>query len=131
MMLCLKHTIMAAAATLTIAACHNTGTPGAGETPRASCNSDADGELRVRNFTGHTVDIYAARATAPPEFVGNASPGVSTLRVPGPSDQTVRYDAIDRSAGGRVATVTWIQRTSGGGRSSVLLELACVAAADR
>jgi hypothetical protein len=109
-------------AMLLAAAC-KTGTSTA-STPRCT---DADaGTLRVTNQSGRMVEIHVWRATSPRMFVGNASPGMTTFRVEGPSDLAVRYTALDPTRGTTYATVSWLRPHARGGSSQVLLDLTCV-----
>jgi hypothetical protein len=85
----------------------------------------AEGLLRVRNFTGRVLEVFESRRGRT-EFIGFASPGVSTIRVRGPDELDVVYRVREPSEGRDAATVTWI-RPSAVGRppSRVALELMC------
>ena len=116
-------TALLAALALGAAACRSAGA--AKQSSVAQCAGDRPGTLRVRNFTGRLLEIHVRRATSPPQFLRNISPGVTELPVPGPADQTVRYDVIDPAAGRRLGAVTWLRPTSSGGATGVVVELGC------
>lgn len=91
------------------------------------CTADRPGVLRIANFTGYAVDIYALRPLDHWRvFVAQVSIGTTELPVPGPEDLGVRYDAVEPARGQALGTVTWIRPASRGGASSnFLLELQC------
>jgi hypothetical protein len=90
----------------------------------AHCGDEA--VLRVRNFSGHVVEVYASRpAQATRELVSLASPGDSDIPVPGPADIAVTYEVRDPPSGQTLAVVNWRRQTSPGARNPVALELGC------
>ena len=106
------------------AACQRQTRPSTADTPRCT---DADaGTLRVTNQSGRMIEIHTWRTTGQRMFVGNASPGMTTFRVTGPSDLDVRYGALDPTRGALYATVSWLRPHARGGSGQVLLDLDCV-----
>jgi hypothetical protein len=91
------------------------------------CVAGQPGVLRIANYTGRVVDIYALRPVDHwRTFVAQVSIGTTELDVPGPDDMTVRYDAIEPAANQWLGTVNWINRASRHSSTPLLLELDCV-----
>jgi hypothetical protein len=89
----------------------------------ASCG--AEGLLRVRNFTGRVLEVFESRRGRT-EFIGFASPGVTTMRVRGPDELDVVYRVREPSEGRDATAVTWIRPTAvARAPSRVALELMC------
>ena len=98
-----------------------------GSTARTPTCANADaGTLRVTNQSGRMIEIHTWRPEGPRVFIGTASPGITTLRVSGPSDLDARYGAIDPTRGAIFAIVSWLRPHARGGSSMVLLDLECV-----
>ena len=116
--------LLAAAAAI---GCRSGGAHGSEREASARCTSDRPGVLRVANFTGRVIEIYALRPVDHWRvFVAQVSTGTTELPVPGPADLGVRYDAVEPAHGEPLGTVTWIRSTSRtGGSTSLVLELTC------
>ncbi len=92
---------------------------------RSVVQCGAEGMLRVRNYTGRVLEVFESRRGRT-EFIGFASPGVTTIRVRGPDELDAAYRVREPSEGRDAAAVTWIRPTAvGRAPSRVALELMC------
>jgi hypothetical protein len=93
--------------------------------PPAVPDCGAEGMLRVRNFTGRVLEVFESRRGRT-DFIGFASPGVTTMPVRGPEEMDAVYRIREPSEGRDAAAVTWIRPTAvGRAPSRVALELKC------
>ncbi len=89
----------------------------------ASCG--AEGFLRVRNFTGRVLEVYESLPSQT-AFIAFASPGVTQIRVRGPTELGVVYRVREPSEGRDAATVTWLRPDAvARAPSRIVLELRC------
>jgi len=126
---------VAAAALAALGACRSgpargpaAGAPRAAGGPPSVARCGEEGLLRVRNYTGRVVEVYAARPAKGqrPEFVGLASPGATEFSVPGPADLAVTYYVREPADGRDAAAVSWRRRAAAAAPPGRLaLELAC------
>ena len=107
-----------------LCACRSAHSPPPNTQSAAKCGDEA--MLRVRNFSGHVVEVYSWRpGQITRELVSLASPGDTDIPVPGPADIAVTYDVHDPASGQTLATVNWRRQTSPGASTPVALELSC------